>query len=371
VSSKPESGTPESSTPESGSGANPPANTVIAALPLLMERHNLTREQARAAMEEILSGAATPAQIAMFIVALRAKGEVAEEVIGLAQAVRSRANPVRPRTMETLVDTCGTGGDASGTFNISTAAALVVAGCGVRVAKHCNRSISSQCGSADVVEAMGVNIALPPDGIAACIDEVGIGFLFAPALHSAWKYAQPVRRELRARTVFNMLGPLCNPAGASAQMSGFYEKRLVPLAAHALVELGVDHAFLVHGDFDGKTGLDEITTTGETEIAEVKDGKVRLFTLVPEDAGLPRSSPAELLGGTLADNVRTLRDLFDGMKGPKRDIVLLNSAAALIAAGRAADWKEGILQAAQSLDSGAARKKLLALAEFSNGAQQA
>jgi len=350
-------------------GANPPARTLIAALPQLIERRDLTREQARAAMEEILSGAATADQIAMFIVALRAKGEVAEEVIGLAQAVRSRANPVRPRTTETLLDTCGTGGDSSGTFNISTAAAFVVAGCGVRVAKHCNRSISSQCGSADVVEAMGVNIALPPEGMAACIDEVGIGFLFAPALHSAWKYAQPVRRELRVRTVFNMLGPLCNPAGASAQMSGFYERRLVPLAANALLELGVQHAFLVHGDFNATTGLDEITTTGETYIAEVKDGKVRLFTLRPEDAGLPRAAPAELMGGTLADNVRTLRDLFDGVKGPRRDIVLLNAAAALIAAGHAADWKDGIAQAARSLDSGSARQKLLALAEFSNRAR--
>lgn len=302
----------------------------------------------------------------MFIVALRMKGEVAEEVIGLAQAVRSRANPVRPRTTDLLVDTCGTGGDASGTFNISTAAAFVVAGCGVRVAKHCNRSISSQCGSADVVEAMGVNIALTPERMAACIDEVGIGFLFAPTVHSAWKHAQPVRRELRARTVFNMLGPLCNPAGATAQIAGIYDRRLVPLAANALVELGVSRAFVVHGEFDGQKGLDEISTTGETHMAEVKDGRVRLFTLCPEQAGLPRAAPADLLGGTLAENVRILRDLFDGVKGPKRDIVLLNSAAALIAAGHAADWQEGIRQAAESLDSGAARKKLLALAEFSN-----
>ena len=203
---------------ESTTGPSKSASAVLTALPQLMERLDLKREQSRAAMEEILSGAATAEQIAMFIVALRAKGEAAEEVIGLAQAVRSRANPVRPRTTETLVDTCGTGGDASGTFNISTAASFVVSGCGVRVAKHSNRSISSQCGSADVVEALGVNLALPPERIAACIDEVGIGFLFAPALHSAWKHAQPVRRELRTRTVFNILGPLCNPAGASAQV---------------------------------------------------------------------------------------------------------------------------------------------------------
>jgi anthranilate phosphoribosyltransferase len=341
-------------------------NAVLTALPQLVGHHDLTRPQARAAMEEILSGTASAAQIAMFIVALRAKGEAAEEVIGLAQAVRSRANPVRPRTTEMLVDTCGTGGDASGTFNISTAAAFVAAACGVRIAKHCNRSISSQCGSADVVEAMGANINLPPEGMAQCIDEVGIGFLFAPLLHSAWKYAQPVRRELRARTVFNMLGPLCNPAGAAAQMSGFYDKHLVPLAAQTLVELGVHHALLVHGEFDGTTGLDEISTTGETQIAEVKDGRFRLFTMRPEDVGLARAKPADLLGGTLADNVRTLRDLFDGAKGPKRDVVLLNAAAALIAAEKAADWKEGMLQASAAIDSGAAKAKLLALIEFSN-----
>ena len=342
------------------------ASALLSALPQLAKRHDLTRDKARAAMEEILSGAATAAQIAMFIVALRAKGEAAEEVIGLAQAVRSRANPVRPRTTAMLVDTCGTGGDASGTFNISTAASFVAAGCGVRVAKHSNRSISSQCGSADVVEAMGINISLPPEGMAACIDEVGIGFLFAPLLHSAWKYAQPVRRELRVRTVFNMLGPLCNPAGAAAQMSGFYDRRLVPLAATALLELGVHHAFLVHGDFDGARGLDEISTTGETHIAEVKDGTVRLFTMHPEDVGLPRAAPADLLGGTLAENVRMLRDLLEGAKGPKRDIVLLNAAAAVIAAGIAADWKEGLERAAHSIDSGAAKATLMALIEFSN-----
>jgi anthranilate phosphoribosyltransferase len=204
--------------------------------------------------------------------------------------------------------------------------------------------------------------------MAACIDEVGIGFLFAPTVHSAWKHAQPVRRALRARTVFNMLGPLCNPAEASAQVAGVYDRKLVPLAAQALLDLGVRHAYVVHGTFDGVKGLDEISTVGETLIGEVRDGKVKLLTLTPEDGGLPRAKPQEILGGTMADNVRTLRDLFDGQKGPKRDIVLLNAAAALIAAGRARDWKEGIAQGAESLDSGAARKKLLALADFSNRA---
>ena len=356
--------------------ASASAGALLAALPQLIERRNLTRDEARAVMEEILSGSATPAQIGAFIVALRMKGEIAEEVIGFAQAVRARANPVRPHCQveedlsgterDALVDTCGTGGDASGTFNISTATAFVVAGCGIRVAKHSNRSISSQCGSADVVEALGINISLTPEGMAACIDEVGIGFLFAPALHSAWKYAQPVRRELRVRTVFNLLGPICNPAGASAQVAGIYDGKLVSLVAQALAELGSRRAFVVHGEFDGTHGLDEISTTGATQIAEVRDGKVRLFTLYPEDAGLPRSKPADLLGGSLEDNVRILRDIFDGVPGPKRDIVLLNAAAALIVAGHAPDWREAVAQAAHCLDSGAAKKKLLALTEFTH-----
>jgi anthranilate phosphoribosyltransferase len=328
----------------------------------LMARQNLTREQARAAMEEILSGAATAPQIGAFIVALRMKGEVAEEVIGLAQAVRSRAAPVRPRNHDALVDTCGTGGDASGTFNISTATAFVAAGCGVRIAKHCNRSISSRTGGADVVEGLGININLSPERMAACIDEVGIAFLFAPLLHSAWKYAQPVRRELRVRTVFNMLGPICNPANASMQVAGVYEKRLVRLVAHALAELGLKRGFVVHGS----DGLDEITTTGETEIAEVREGKVRLFALCPEEVGLPRCKPEDLLGGDVAQNVRILLEILEGSKGPKRDIVLLNSAAALVAAGKAADFAEGVRQAADSIDTGAARRRLVQLTEFTN-----
>jgi anthranilate phosphoribosyltransferase len=352
-------------------------NVLLTALPQLIERRNLTREQARAAMEEILSGAATPSQIGAFVVALRMKGEDVEEVIGLAQAVRAKATQVRPQCRveeelgstdrDALVDTCGTGGDASGTFNISTATAFVVAGCGLRVAKHCNRSISSQCGSADVVEALGINITLPPEKVAECIDRIGIGFLFAPALHSAWKHAQPVRRELRIRTVFNMLGPLCNPAGASAQVIGIYDAKLVGLAAHALVELGLRRGFVVHGEFGPSMGLDEISTTGPTQIAEVKDGRVRLFTLQPEDAGLVRAVPQNLLGGTLDDNVRILRDIFDGVEGPRRDIVLLNTSAALIAAGRAKDWQDGIRQAALAIDSGAAKQKLESLAAMSHG----
>lgn len=349
-----------------------PSGTLLAAIPQFVAGQSLTREQARDTMEEILSGRASAPQIGMFLAALRMKGEVAEEIIGFAQAVRARAAAVRPsrRAVEdlsgterdALVDTCGTGGDASGTFNISTATAFVVAGCGVPVAKHCNRSISSKCGSADVVEGLGINIALPPERMAASIDEVGIGFLFAPALHSAWKHAQPVRRELRVRTVFNMLGPLCNPAGASSQVVGVYDGRLTGLLAHALVELGLRRGFVVHG----ADGLDEITNTGETEIAEVADGEVRMTTLRPEDLGIPRCTLADLRGGDVAENVQIIRDILDGQKGAKRDAVLLNAAAALVAAGFAADFPEGIRRAANSIDSGAAKRKLLALAEFTN-----
>ena len=345
---------------------------LMAAIRQAAARRDLSREQARAVMEEILSGAASTHQIGMLVTALRMKGESVEELIGFAQAARARAAEVRPRRpveedlsgteRDALVDTAGTGGDASGTFNISTATALVVAGCGVRVAKHGNRSLSSKCGSADVVEGMGINIALPPERIAQCIDEVGVGFLFAPAMHQAWKYAQPARRELRTRTIFNMLGPLCNPAGASAQIVGVYHPRLTALLAQALLELGVRRAFVVHG----ADGLDEITNTGETTIAEVANGQVKTWTLRPEDFGIPRCTLADLQGGDVAENVQIIRDLLEGQKGPKRDIVLLNAAAALVAAGHARDFAEGIRFAEQSIDSGAAKEKLLALEEFTN-----
>ena len=335
-------------------------------------RRDLTRQQARAVMEEILSGAASNPQIAMFLMALRMKGESVEELIGFAEAVRARALAVRPHLpteedisgteRDALVDTCGTGGDASGTFNISTATAFVVAGCGVRVAKHCNRSISSRCGSADVVEALGVKLSLPPERIAGCIDEVGIGFLFAPSLHGAWKYAQPVRRELRVRTVFNMLGPLCNPAGASTQLVGVYDSRLTGLLARALVELGMRRGFVVHG----ADGLDEITNTGETVIAEVDQGQVQMKTLRPEELDIPRCSLSDLQGGDVAENVQIIQAILEGQTGPRRDVVLLNAAAALAASGRAPDLRAGIRLAAESIDSRAARNKLRTLAEFTN-----
>ena len=347
-------------------------NALSAAIQHVVTRRDLSRLQARAVMDEILSGRASTPRIGMFLAALRMKGESVEELIGFAESIRAHAAVVRPHlTVEedlsgterdALVDTAGTGGDASGTFNISTATALVVAGCGVRVAKHGNRSFSSRCGSADVVEALGVNINLPPERIAECIDVVGIGFLFAPAMHGAMKHAHPARRELRTRTVFNLLGPLCNPAGASAQVVGVYDARLTGLLAHALVELGLRRGFVVHG----ADGLDEITNTGETSVAEVNNGQVTMNALRPEDLGIPRCQLSELIGGDVAENVQIIKDILDGQPGPKRDVVLMNASAALVAAGHASDLREGVLLAAQSLDSGSARHRLLALAEFTN-----
>lgn len=335
-------------------------------------RRSLTRDDACAVMEAILSGAAPVHRVGMFLVALAAKGESVEELIGFAQAMRAKASTVRlARPVEedlsgterdALVDTAGTGGDLSGTFNISTATALVVAGCGVRVAKHGNRSISSSCGSADVIEGLGVNLHLSPEQVGRSIDEVGIGFLFAPAFHGAMKHAMPARRELRIRTVFNLLGPLCNPAAANAQIIGVADGKLAPLVARALAELGLRRGFVVHG----ADGLDEITNTGETYFFEVASGRVTESTLRPEDLGLPRCALADLLGGDVAENVQIIHSILSGKRGPKRDVVLMNAAAALVAADHADDFQEGMRLAAESIDSGAARRKLLALAEFTS-----
>ena len=338
----------------------------------IVARRSLDRDEARAVMEEILSGVAPVHRIGMFLAALAAKGESVEELIGFAQAMRAKASAVRPgrpaeedlsgTERDSLVDTAGTGGDVSGTFNISTATALVVAGCGVRVAKHGNRSISSRCGSADVIEGLGVNLNLSPEQVGRSIDEVGIGFLFTPAFHSAMKHAMPARRELRVRTVFNLLGPLCNPAGANAQIVGVADGKLAPLVAQALAELGLRRGFVVHG----ADGLDEITNTGETYVAEVASGRVTERTLRPENLGFPRCTLADLLGGDVAENVQIIHSILSGERGPKRDIVLMNAAAALVAADHARDFQEGARLAAESIDSGAARQKLLALAEFTN-----
>ena len=337
---------------------------------------SLSREMARAVMTEILSGEATDAQIAALLVALHMKGETVEEIVGFAEAIRKAAAPLvleRNSTLDVsgterdaLVDTCGTGGDASGTFNISTATALTVAGAGVRVAKHGNRSVTSRCGSADVVEALGVNITLPPARVSECLEEVGIAFLFAPAMHSAMRYVQPARRELRLRTVFNLLGPLTNPAHASAQVVGVYSEALVEKLAHALHLLGLKRSLVVHG-YDG---LDEITITGPTEIAELRDSKIRVYDVTPEEFGLRRASMTDIAGGDVKDNARIIRSIVAGEKSARRDVVLLNAAAALVAAGRADSIALAMPLAAESLDSGAALNKLEKLVEFTSRAQR-
>jgi anthranilate phosphoribosyltransferase len=262
---------------------------------------------------------------------------------------------------EMLIDTCGTGGDASGTFNVSTATAFVVAGAGLKVAKHGNRSVSSLCGSADVVETLGINIELGPAKVARCVDEVGIGFLYAPLLHTAMKHVMAARREMGVRTVFNMLGPLTNPAGANAQVIGVYLAALVEPLARVLAELGTLRAFVVHG----ADGLDEISNTGESLVAEVHEGVVRTSRVRPEDFGLPRASIADLQGGDREENAQIIRQILGGEHGPKRDIVLMNAAAALVVGGRARDVKEGVGLAAQSVDSGAATRKIEALVALS------
>ena len=323
-------------------------------------------------MSAILNGQATDAQIAALLVALHMKGETVEEIVGFAEAIRAAAAPlvlerdsaldVSDTERDALVDTCGTGGDASGTFNISTATALTVAGAGVRVAKHGNRSVTSKCGSADVMEALGININLPPARVAACLEQVGIAFLFAPAMHSAMKYVQPARRELRLRTVFNLLGPLTNPAHASAQVVGVYSAELVEKVAEALSMLGLTRALVVHG----RDGLDEITVTGPTRVAEVRNGRVTGYEVTPEQFGIERSPMESMMGGDAAENAAIIRSVLNGEKSPKRDVVLLNAAAALVAAGRVDAIAEGLPMAAESIDSGAAGEKLRALVEFSN-----
>ena len=337
----------------------------------LIERRDLTRIEAAAAMEAIMSGAATNAQIAAFLTALRMKGETVEELIGFALVMRQKAVRVRTRAEEVaaltgtdremLIDTCGTGGDAAGTFNVSTATAFVVAGAGLKVAKHGNRSVSSLCGSADVVETLGINLDLTPAKVARCVDEVGIGFLYAPLLHTAMKHVMAARREMGIRTVFNMLGPLTNPAGANAQVIGVYSPALTEPLARVLAELGTIRAFVVHG----ADGLDEVSNTGESRVSEVREGVVRSFTVRPDDFGMPRAVIGDLQGGDREQNAQLIRALLDGAAGPKRDIVLMNSAAALVAGAKARDLKDGVSQAAQAIDSGAARGKLEALVALS------
>ena len=341
---------------------------------------SLGRNEAREVMAEVLAGGCSDAQIAALLVALRMKGETVEEIVGFAEAIRGAAAPLpirgtealdvsgtgrdalaaESRGMESLIDTSGTGGDASGTFNISTATALVTAGAGVRVAKHGNRSISSKCGSADVVEALGIDIQLSPERAAQCLREVGICFLYAPNLHPAMKQVQAVRRELRMRTMFNLLGPLINPARVSWQVVGVYSLDLVEKLAEALSMLGLHRALVVHG----LDGLDEITITGTTRVAEAREGSVRSYEVEPEEFGMARATLQDISGGDATENAAIIRAVLSGEKSPRRDVVLLNAAAALVAAGRADHIAEAVPIAAESIDSGAAAGKLEALARF-------
>src|SRR6201997_5234347 len=342
---------------------------------LTSHSQSLSREEARAVMADVLAGKCTDTQIAALLVALRIKGETVEEIVGFAEAIRAAASPLPIRgaealavsgtgrdalAEESLVDTSGTGGDASGTFNISTATALVTAGAGVRVAKHGNRSISSKCGSADVVEALGINIQLSPERAAQCLREIGICFLYAPNLHPAMKQVQGVRRELRMRTMFNLLGPLTNPAQASGQVVGVYSLDLVEKLAEALSMLGLRRALVVHG-FDG---LDEITITGKTRVAEAHAGSVRSYEVEPGEFGMRRAALQDIAGGDAAENAAIIRGVLSGEKSARRDVVVLNAAAALVAAGRADHIGRAIPMAVKSIDSGAAAGKLQALVRF-------
>ncbi|MBZ0169345.1 MAG: anthranilate phosphoribosyltransferase [Kofleriaceae bacterium] len=345
---------------------------ILEALQKVVDRRDLSPEEAFMTMEEMMSGKATDPQIAAFLAALRVKGETAAEITGFARAMREHVCRIRVRGqvelsgVEThggrLVDTCGTGGDGGRTFNISTTAAFVAAGAGVQIAKHGNRSVSSLCGSADVMEALGVDLTLTPEQVGNCIDEVGIGFLYAPLLHPAMRYVMTARRDIRIRTVFNILGPLTNPAHAPAQVVGVYEERLTELLATALIELGSKRAFVVFG----LDGLDELSPASESRVAEVKDGRVSTYTLSPEDFGLQRTSLSDLQGGSAEENARTIRRILGGEKGPQRDVVLMNAALAIIAGGKAHDCRESVELAARSVDSGAAMEKLCRLAEFSS-----
>lgn len=340
---------------------------ITKALNQLLEGQSLSMEQAEGVMAQVMAGEATPAQIAGFLIALRVKGETVEEITGCAKAMRQAAVKVTPH-QASLVDTCGTGGDRSGTFNVSTTAAFVAAGAGLSIAKHGNRSVSSLSGSADVLAALGVNLDVTPEQVAQCIDEVGIGFLFAPKLHPAMKYAVGPRRELGVRTVFNILGPLTNPAGAQAQVLGVYDPALTEVMASVLQELGSRAAYVVHGD----DGLDELTTTGPNRISVFGvapgNGAVVTQTLDPRDLGFDRAAAADLRGGDPATNAAITRAILAGDdRGPKRDVTLLNAAAALHVGGLATDLADGVFKATESLDSGAALYKLEALVVCSQG----
>lgn len=326
------------------------------AIKKIVERNNLSEQEAMGAMQEIMTGVATPAQIACFITALRLKGETVEEITGFAKVMREAAKKINVRS-DAVVDTCGTGGDGMHTFNISTVTAFVVAGAGVAVAKHGNRSVSSKSGSADVLQELGVNIEADVLCVEDCVNSIGIGFLFAPMFHPAMKFAIGPRREIGIRTVFNILGPLTNPANAGFQVLGVYDDKLTDVMAGVLQKLGSKRAFVVHGE----DGLDEVTTTCRTKVSELRDGKVTTYFVSPEDFGLSRASLDDLRGGSAKENAEILLGILKGEKGHRRDIVLLNAAFAISACGRADSIKDGVNVAVESIDSGNALARLEAL----------
>jgi len=328
----------------------------------VVEGHHLTREESALTMDTIMRGDATPSQIAALITALRIKGETPEEITGFAEKMREHAVNIFPHS-QNLVDTCGTGGDVSGTFNISTVSALVAAGAGVPIAKHGNRSVSSRCGSADVLEALGVKIDIEPKKVEECINEVGIGFIFAPNFHKAMRFAAPTRKEIGIRTVFNILGPLTNPARASAQVLGVFRPDLTETMAEVLKNLGTRHALVVHG----MDGLDEISVSDKTKVAHLREGKIETYFIKPEDFGVRRAKREEILGGSAEENAEiAIEILKNEEKGAKREVVLLNAAAAIFVGGKAKDLKQGLKMSAESIDAGAACRKLEELIKFTN-----
>ena len=329
----------------------------------VVDGENLSADEAYGVMTEIMQGEATDAQIAAFITALRLKGETVDEITGCTRAMREKAVKINT-SAENVVDTCGTGGDGKQSFNISTAAAIVSAAAGATVAKHGNRSVSSKCGSADVLRQLGVNIELDKEQVEQCIDEIGIGFLFAPLMHKAMKYAIGPRRELGIRTVFNILGPLTNPAGARAQLLGVYDGALTETMAGVLKNLGSKHVFIVHGE----DGLDEISVSSATKVSELKDGEIRTYKIQPEDYDIPLADPESILGGDPEENAGIIREIFDGAPGPRRDIVVLNSAAVITAADISASLEAGMTLAAQIIDDGKAKEKLRQLIDFTQNA---
>jgi anthranilate phosphoribosyltransferase len=327
----------------------------------LVERQSLTEGEAEAAMLEIMDGQATPSQIAAYLTALRVKGETVEEITGSARAMRAKAVRIRP-TDPVVLDTCGTGGDGAGTFNVSTTAALVLAGGGMTVAKHGNRASSSRAGSADVLKALGVRIDLPPERVEECINEIGIAFLFAPLFHTAMKYAAPIRQDIGIRTIFNILGPLTNPAGACIQVLGVYHQSLTDVLAKVLMNLGLRHCYVVHG----ADGLDEITLTGKTRISEGKAGRITSYFVHPRDFGFAQVRLKDLAGGDAEENARITKEILEGREGPRQQVVLLNAAPGFVAAGKASTLQEGVERARAVIRSGAAMEKLESLIKWTN-----